>query len=137
MSEKSGLMQGKRGVILGVANNRSIAWGIAKACHDAGAEIALTWQGDALKKRVEPLAKELGGILLGHCDVTDAATIDAVFEVLQGEMGQDRLRRARDRVLRQGPARRPLSRDHGRQFLQDHADLAATRSPRSRSAPRS
>ena len=60
------LMQGKRGVILGVANNRSIAWGIAKACHDAGAEIALTFQGEALKKRVEPLTKEIGGILLGH-----------------------------------------------------------------------
>ena len=83
MSQKTGLMRGKRGVILGVANNRSIAWGIAKACHDAGAEIALTWQGDALKKRVEPLASELGGILLGHCDVTDAATIDAVFDVLK------------------------------------------------------
>jgi len=71
MSQSSGLMQGKRGVILGVANNRSIAWGIAKACHAAGAEIALTWQGDALKKRVEPLAAELGAVLLGHCDVTD------------------------------------------------------------------
>jgi enoyl-[acyl-carrier protein] reductase I len=81
-------MQGKRGVILGVANNRSIAWGIAKACHAAGAEIALTWQGDALKKRVEPLAKELGGILLGHCDVTDAATIDAVFDVLREKWGK-------------------------------------------------
>ena len=79
MSQSSGLMQGKRGVILGVANSRSIAWGIAKACHAAGAEIALTWQGDALKKRVEPLAKELGGILLGHCDVTDPSTIDAAF----------------------------------------------------------
>lgn len=75
-------MQGKRGVILGVANNRSIDSGIAKACHDAGAEIALTWQGDALKKRVEPLAKELNGLLLGHCDVTDSATIDAVFAAL-------------------------------------------------------
>jgi enoyl-[acyl-carrier-protein] reductase (NADH) len=61
MTQKSGLVKGKRGVILGVANNRSIAWGIAKACHAAGAEIALTWQGDALKKRVEPLAAELGG----------------------------------------------------------------------------
>src|SRR5205814_5534985 len=58
MSQNSGLMKGKRGVILGVANNRSIAWGIALACHRAGAEIALTFQGDALKKRVEPLAKE-------------------------------------------------------------------------------
>ena len=88
MAQSSGLMQGKRGVILGVANNRSIAWGIAKACHAAGAEIALTWQGDALKKRVEPLAKELGGILLGHCDVTDPATIDAVFDVLREKWGK-------------------------------------------------
>src|SRR6266436_4648188 len=88
MSQNSGLMQGKRGVILGVANNRSIAWGIAKACHAAGAEIALTWQGDALKKRVEPLAKELNGILLGHCDVTDPSTIDAVFDVLKEKWGK-------------------------------------------------
>ena len=88
MSLNSGLMQGKRGVILGVANNRSIAWGIAKACHAAGAEVALTWQGDALKKRVEPLAKELGGMLLGHCDVTEPATIDAVFEVLKEKWGK-------------------------------------------------
>ena len=83
-----GLMQGKRGVILGVANNRSIAWGIAKACQAAGAEIALTYQGDALKKRVEPLAAELGALLLGHCDVTDAATIDAVFDVLKEKWGK-------------------------------------------------
>ena len=81
-------MQGKRGVILGVANNRSIAWGIAKACHNAGAEIALTWQGEALKKRVEPLAKELNALLLGHCDVTDVATIDAVFEVVREKWGK-------------------------------------------------
>ena len=83
-----GLMQGKRGVILGVANNRSIAWGIAKACQAAGAEIALTYPGDALKKRVEPLAAELGALLLGHCDVTDAATIDAVFDVLKEKWGK-------------------------------------------------
>src|SRR5947207_12878010 len=88
MAQTSGLMQGKRGVILGVANNRSIAWGIAKACHEAGAQIALTWQGDALKKRVEPLAKELGGILLGHCDVTDPVTIDAVFAELAAKWGK-------------------------------------------------
>jgi enoyl-[acyl-carrier protein] reductase I len=72
-------MRGKRGVILGVANNRSIAWGIAKACRAQGAEIGLTWQGDALKKRVEPLAAELDGVLLGHCDVTEPETLDAVF----------------------------------------------------------
>ena len=88
MAQISGLMQGKRGVILGVANNRSIAWGIAKACHAAGAEIALTFQGEALKKRVEPLAAEIGALLLGHCDVTDAATIDAVFDVLKEKWGK-------------------------------------------------
>src|SRR6266508_2089644 len=79
MLEASGLMRGKRGLIMGVANNRSIAWGIAKACHQQGAEIALTYQGDALKKRVEPLAQEINGLVAGHCDVTDPATIDAAF----------------------------------------------------------
>ncbi len=88
MVEVSGLMPGKRGVILGVANNRSIAWGIAKACRAQGAEIALTFQGDALKKRVEPLAAELGALVLGHCDVTDASTIDAVFDVLKEKWGK-------------------------------------------------
>jgi enoyl-[acyl-carrier protein] reductase I len=73
-------MAGKRGLILGVANNRSIAWGIAKACADQGAELALTYQGDAFKKRVEPLAQELGAHVVGHCDVTDAASLDAVFD---------------------------------------------------------
>ena len=73
------IMRGKRGLIMGVANNRSIAWGIAKACRDQGAELAFTYQGDALKKRVEPLAAELGAMVVGHCDVTDPATIDAVF----------------------------------------------------------
>ena len=88
MAQISGLMQGKRGVVLGVANNRSIAWGIAKACRAAGAEIALTWQGEALKKRVEPLAAEIGALLLGHCDVTDAATIDAAFDLLKEKWGR-------------------------------------------------
>jgi enoyl-[acyl-carrier protein] reductase I len=81
-------MAGKRGVILGVANNRSIAWGIAKACSEAGAEIALTWQGDALKKRVEPLAQELGAFMAGHCDVTEPATIDAVIDALEAKWGK-------------------------------------------------
>src|SRR5271154_6659920 len=61
MPEISGLMRGKRGLIIGVANQRSLAWGIAKACHSHGAELALTYQGDSLKKRVEPLAEEVGG----------------------------------------------------------------------------
>ena len=75
----SGVLRGTRGVILGVANNRSIAYGIAKAARAAGADIALTFQGDALEKRVRPLAQELGAQVIGHCDVTDGATIDAVF----------------------------------------------------------
>ena len=79
MPEGSGLLRARRGLIMGVANNRSIAWGIAKACHAQGAELAFTYQGDALKKRVEPLAQEVGGHVVGHCDVTDGATIDAVF----------------------------------------------------------
>ena len=81
------LMAGKRGLIMGVANNRSIAWGIAKACAAQGAEVALTFQGDALKKRVEPLAAELGSKLVLPCDVTDPASMDAVFEMLQKTWG--------------------------------------------------
>jgi len=71
-----------RGVVLGVANNRSIAWGIAKAAQAAGAELAFTFQGEALEKRVRPLAQELGAHVLGHCDVTDPASIDAVFAAI-------------------------------------------------------
>jgi len=82
------LMAGKRGLIMGVANNRSIAWGIAKACAAQGAEIALTYQGDALKKRVEPLAAELGTKLVLPCDVTDAASIDSVFDTLAKTWGR-------------------------------------------------
>lgn len=88
MAQLSGLMAGKRGVIMGVANNRSIAWGIAKACREAGAEIALTWQGDALKKRVEPLAQELNAFLAGDCDVTDLNSIDAVFSAIEQHWGK-------------------------------------------------
>ncbi len=81
-------MSGKRGLIMGVANNRSIAWGIAKAAHAHGAELAFTYQGDALKKRVEPLAAELGAEVIGHCDVTDGATIDAVFAEVEKRWGK-------------------------------------------------
>jgi enoyl-[acyl-carrier protein] reductase I len=82
------LMAGKRGLIMGVANNRSIAWGIAKACAAQGAEIALTYQGDALKKRVEPLAAELGATAVLPCDVTDAASVDEVFAALAKTWGR-------------------------------------------------
>jgi enoyl-[acyl-carrier protein] reductase I len=74
-----GVLHGARGLVLGVANNRSIAYGIAKAARAAGAEIAMTFQGEALEKRVRPLAHELGAHVVGHCDVTDGASIDAVF----------------------------------------------------------
>jgi enoyl-[acyl-carrier protein] reductase I len=77
--QRGTLMAGKRGLIMGVANKMSIAWGIAKACHMQGAELAFTYQGDALKKRVEPLAAEIGGHVVGHCDVTDVASMDAIF----------------------------------------------------------
>ena len=81
------ILSGKRGLVMGVANNRSIAWGIAKACHAAGAQLAFTFQGDALEKRVRPLAAELGADVVGHCDVTDAASIDAVFENVRNNWG--------------------------------------------------
>jgi enoyl-[acyl-carrier protein] reductase I len=87
MPESPGLMAGRRGLILGVANNRSIAWGIAKSARAQGAELAFTYQGDALKKRVEPLAAEVGGVVVGHCDVTDPATIDAVFAATAAHWG--------------------------------------------------
>jgi enoyl-[acyl-carrier protein] reductase I len=87
MAIGNGLMAGKRGLILGVANNRSIAWGIAKACAAQGAELALTYQGEALKKRVEPLAQELGADVAGHCDVTDVASMDAVFDAVGRKWG--------------------------------------------------
>jgi enoyl-[acyl-carrier protein] reductase I len=73
---------------LGVANGHSIAWGIARACQKAGAEIALTYQGDQLKKRVEPLAAEIGANVVGHCDVTDASTLDAVFAAVEKLWGK-------------------------------------------------
>ncbi len=84
----SGILAGKRGLVMGVANNRSIAWGIAKAAREAGAELAFTFQGDALEKRVRPLAAELGAHVVGHCDVTDPATIDAAFAEVQRLWGK-------------------------------------------------
>ena len=81
------LMQGKRGLIMGVANDHSIAWGIAKTLHAHGAELAFTFQGDALGKRVKPLAETLGSKLVLPCDVEDIASVDAVFATLKKEWG--------------------------------------------------
>ena len=84
----TGIMHGKRGLIMGVANNHSIAWGIAKALAAEGAEIAFTYQGDALGKRVKPLAAEIGSDFLLHCDVEDLASVDAVFTELEARWGK-------------------------------------------------
>ncbi|NNG03196.1 MAG: SDR family oxidoreductase, partial [Inquilinus sp.] len=87
MNAGSGLMAGKRGLVMGVANNRSIAWGIAQTLHRHGAELAFTYQGDAFRRRVEPLAQSVGGEIVLPCDVEDTASLDAVFERLAGAWG--------------------------------------------------
>ncbi len=81
------LMAGKRGVVMGVANDRSIAWGIARAVAAQGAELCFTYQGEALEKRVRPLAQEVGAKLVLPCDVTDEASMDAVFARVAAEWG--------------------------------------------------
>ena len=81
------LMQGKRGLIMGVANDRSIAWGIAAACAAQGAELAFTFQGEALEKRVRPLAESVGSTLLLPCDVSDDAAMDEAFAAIQRQWG--------------------------------------------------
>ena len=84
----AGLMDGKRGLIMGLANDKSIAWGIAKACREQGAELAFTYQGEALGKRVRPLAEQLGSDIVTPCDVTDEPSLDATFETLAQRWGQ-------------------------------------------------
>ena len=84
----SGLMAGKRGLIMGVANDHSIAWGIAKALADQGAELAFTYQGEAFGKRVKPLADSVGSDILVPCDVEDIDTVDAVFDTLKEKWGK-------------------------------------------------
>ena len=81
------LMAGKKGLVMGVANERSIAWGIAKACHEQGAKVAFTFQGEALEKRVRPLANSIGAEIIVPCDVTNAASIDATFAELEKKWG--------------------------------------------------
>lgn len=88
MSHPDALMSGKRGLIMGVANDRSIAWGIAKALHGQGAELAFTYQGEALEKRVRPLAASVGSDVVLPCDVSDDASIDAAFETIRERWGR-------------------------------------------------
>jgi len=87
MTAHSGLLAGKRGLIMGVANDKSIAWGIAKAAAAAGAELAFTYQGEALEKRVRPLAESVGSQLVTTCDVSDEASLDAAFETVDKAWG--------------------------------------------------
>ena len=82
------LMAGKRGLIMGLANDKSIAWGIARACAEAGAELAFSYQGDALKKRVAPLAEQLGSNVVLPCDVSDMDSVDALFAELEKTRGK-------------------------------------------------
>src|SRR5262249_2431073 len=83
----SGILAGKRGLVMGIANNRSIAWGIAKAAREAGAELAFTYQGESLGKRVRPLAQELDAKVLGDCDVTDTGALNAAFQEIASTWG--------------------------------------------------
>jgi enoyl-[acyl-carrier protein] reductase I len=82
MTEAKPLMAGKRGLVMGVANERSIAWAIARVVHAHGAELAFTYQGEALGKRVKPLAESVGGAVVGDCDVTNEASVAAVFDAV-------------------------------------------------------
>jgi enoyl-[acyl-carrier protein] reductase I len=81
------IMKGKRGLIMGVANNRSIAWGIARILAGQGAELAFTYQGDAFERRVRPLAEQAGGKIIAPCNVLDLASVDAVFDQIKTEWG--------------------------------------------------
>ncbi len=87
MSDSSSLMAGKKGLIMGLANERSLAWGVAKALRAHGAELAFTYQGEALEKRVRPLAESLDSQLVMPCDVTDDSSMDAVFEAMKSHWG--------------------------------------------------
>ena len=87
MSVPAQLMAGKKGLVMGVANHRSIAWGIAKACHEHGAKLAFTFQGEALEKRVRPLAQSIGSDMILPCDVTDKTSIDATFAEIEKQWG--------------------------------------------------
>ena len=120
MAEATGLMRGKRGLIMGVANNRSIAWGIAKACARAGRRARLHLSG----RRAEEAGRAAGrrSRRAGRRPLRRdrrRPRIDAVFAALQRALGLARLRGARHRLLRQGPARRPLRRHHGGELHQD------------------
>ena len=88
MNSPLGVMSGKRGLIMGVANERSIAWGIAKMASIHGAELAFTYQGEALLKRLSPLAESVGSDIVMQCDVTDESSLESVFDTLSKTWGK-------------------------------------------------
>jgi len=88
MTKRIGLMAGKRGLVMGVANDRSLAWGIAKAVHEEGAELAFTFQGEALGKRVRPLAESVGSDFVRECDVADEPSLDRLFGAIGDHWGR-------------------------------------------------
>ena len=100
------LMAGKRGLIMGIANERSLAWGIAKAVAAHGAELAVTYQGEVMEKRVRPLAEELRAALIMSADVTDPASLDALFATIDRALAPARFRRSCDRLLPTGRSSR-------------------------------
>ena len=93
----SGLMEGKRGLIMGLANDKSLAWGIAKRLHENGAELAFTYPNAAIEKRCRPLAEELGSTFVFPCDVSDMASLDDAFATLAKGWPKDRFPRPCDR----------------------------------------
>ena len=118
-----GLMKGKRGLIMGVANDRSIAWGIAKALHEAGAELAFSYQGDVFKKRVTPLVEPLKPAALIDCDVSEPGLDRRRLRRTGQGLGQPGFRGPCHRLFRQGAAQGPLCRHHGGKFPHDHGHL--------------
>ena len=107
------LMAGKHGLVMGIANDHSIAWGIARAVHAQGARLALTYQGDVFAKRVEPLAAAVDAARILPCDVAEPASLDAVFDAITSEWGGLEFRRPCRRLLRQGGAKGPVRRHVG------------------------
>ena len=119
----TGLMHGKRGLIMGLANDKSIAWGIATGLAEHGAEMAFSYQGEALKKRVEPLDASIGMSEMLECDVADEASMDDLFAASRDAVGQDRFPRPRHRLFRQERTARPLRRHLARQLPHDDGHL--------------
>ena len=119
----SGLMHGKRGLIMGVANDHSIAWGIARTLAAQGAKLAFTYQGDALGKRVKPLAASVEADLVLPCDVEDIGSVDAVFAAIAQTWGTLDFLVHAIAFSDKTQLDRPLRRHHAREFSAHHADL--------------